>query len=406
MGWWACGLEVAVLGRPRPPARPSPHRAPRPAPPPPRTVDPALRSNLIIALGDLALRFPNTLEPYTGAGAAAGARGAPAVAGPHGSTFLASRPPHSRPPSPGPPHPTTPLAEFMYRLLGDPDAAVRKNTLMVLTHLILNDMMKVGAGVRAGLDELLRGPRARWRRPAADCCGLRHAPAPPPPPPPPPCLSPPTLRRPLLPCSSPRPRACPAGEGPHRAHGHVPGGWRCAHRVPGAALLPRAGQEGVQGGGLVGGCGLGRSRGRGWGSILAVATSIPARHPRPPLRLSTCTRTGHVPHLQPAARHPVQPEQGGGPVQGPVPGHHAARALGVAGWGLPSAGQRRRGIGWLAAAWQRRRGNGLPAGCCEERADDRVVMCGDGIPTVPCSLPGAPGCSCWATSRRTSRATA
>lgn len=28
-------------------------------------LDPGERSNLIIALGDLALRFPNLLEPYT-----------------------------------------------------------------------------------------------------------------------------------------------------------------------------------------------------------------------------------------------------------------------------------------------------------------------------------------------------
>jgi len=63
-----------------------------------RSVEPALRSNLIIALGDLALRFPNALEPWT---------------------------------------------EHVYRPLGDPDSSVRKNALMVLTHLILNDMMKV-----------------------------------------------------------------------------------------------------------------------------------------------------------------------------------------------------------------------------------------------------------------------
>ena len=31
-------------------------------------VDSQLRCNLIIALGDLALRFPNTVEPYTGGG--------------------------------------------------------------------------------------------------------------------------------------------------------------------------------------------------------------------------------------------------------------------------------------------------------------------------------------------------
>ena len=63
-----------------------------------RSVEPALRSNLTIALGDLALRFPNLMEPWT---------------------------------------------EHMYRPLGDPDISVRKNALMVLSHLILNDMMKV-----------------------------------------------------------------------------------------------------------------------------------------------------------------------------------------------------------------------------------------------------------------------
>lgn len=63
-----------------------------------RVVDPAIRSNLVIALGDLALRFPNSLEPWT---------------------------------------------EHVYRPLKDPDVTVRKTTMMVLTHLILNDMMKV-----------------------------------------------------------------------------------------------------------------------------------------------------------------------------------------------------------------------------------------------------------------------
>lgn len=42
--------------------------------------------------------------------------------------------------------------------------------------------------------------------------------------------------------------------------------------------------------------------------------------------------TGHVPHLQPAARHPVQPVQGGQPEQAAVPGHHAAREGGQEGW--------------------------------------------------------------------------
>lgn len=37
----------------------SPGRAGRSA------VEPAVRSNLVIAIGDLALRFPNTLEPWT-----------------------------------------------------------------------------------------------------------------------------------------------------------------------------------------------------------------------------------------------------------------------------------------------------------------------------------------------------
>ena len=30
-----------------------------------RLVEPAVRSNLVIALGDLAFRFPNLLEPWT-----------------------------------------------------------------------------------------------------------------------------------------------------------------------------------------------------------------------------------------------------------------------------------------------------------------------------------------------------
>jgi len=31
-----------------------------------RGVDPGIRSNLVIAMGDLAFRFPNLLEPWTG----------------------------------------------------------------------------------------------------------------------------------------------------------------------------------------------------------------------------------------------------------------------------------------------------------------------------------------------------
>ena len=57
-----------------------------------------IRADIIIALGDLCFRFPNLLEPWT-------------------------------------PH--------LYSRLQDDDIRVRKNTLMVLTHLILNDMIKV-----------------------------------------------------------------------------------------------------------------------------------------------------------------------------------------------------------------------------------------------------------------------
>ncbi|XP_044478360.1 condensin complex subunit 1-like [Mangifera indica] len=57
-----------------------------------------VRSNCTIALGDLAVRFPNLLEPWT---------------------------------------------EKMYSRLQDPSVSVRKNAVLVLSHLILNDMMKV-----------------------------------------------------------------------------------------------------------------------------------------------------------------------------------------------------------------------------------------------------------------------
>lgn len=57
-----------------------------------------VRSNCTIALGDLAVRFPNLLEPWT---------------------------------------------EKMYARLKDTCASVRKNAVLVLSHLILNDMMKV-----------------------------------------------------------------------------------------------------------------------------------------------------------------------------------------------------------------------------------------------------------------------
>ncbi|KAK9102822.1 hypothetical protein Sjap_020076 [Stephania japonica] len=57
-----------------------------------------VRSNCTIALGDLAVRFPNLLEPWT---------------------------------------------ENTYARLRDPSPSVRKNAVLVLSHLILNDMMKV-----------------------------------------------------------------------------------------------------------------------------------------------------------------------------------------------------------------------------------------------------------------------
>jgi len=60
--------------------------------------EPVIRANLIIALGDLSFRFPNTVEPWT---------------------------------------------PRMYARLHDESISVRSNTLTVLTHLILNDMIKV-----------------------------------------------------------------------------------------------------------------------------------------------------------------------------------------------------------------------------------------------------------------------
>ena len=60
--------------------------------------DQDLRSNIVVALGDLAFRFPNELEPYT---------------------------------------------PMIYACLRDKSTRVRRHTLMVLTHLILNDMVKV-----------------------------------------------------------------------------------------------------------------------------------------------------------------------------------------------------------------------------------------------------------------------
>ena len=63
-----------------------------------RARSPRVRALAAVALGDLAFRFPNLVEPYTG---------------------------------------------LLYARLRDGDARVRKNMLMVLTHLILHDMVKV-----------------------------------------------------------------------------------------------------------------------------------------------------------------------------------------------------------------------------------------------------------------------
>ena len=63
-----------------------------------KSPEPVIRANLIIATGDLSFRFPNILEPWT---------------------------------------------PNMYSRLRDESSLVKSNTLIVLTHLILNDMIKV-----------------------------------------------------------------------------------------------------------------------------------------------------------------------------------------------------------------------------------------------------------------------
>eukprot|EP00977_Amphora_coffeiformis_P007045 scaffold1522_cov166-Amphora_coffeaeformis.AAC.23 len=64
--------------------------------------DITMRANTVVALGDLAFRFPNEVEPYT---------------------------------------------PRIYACLRDPSTNVRRHTMMVLTHLILNDMVKVKGNV-------------------------------------------------------------------------------------------------------------------------------------------------------------------------------------------------------------------------------------------------------------------
>ena len=68
-----------------------------------------VRSNCTIALGDLVVRFPNLLEPWT---------------------------------------------EHIYARLRDPSASVRKNAVLVISHLILNDMMKVSLSLSLSLSRV------------------------------------------------------------------------------------------------------------------------------------------------------------------------------------------------------------------------------------------------------------
>lgn len=79
--------------------------------------DTTLRANIVVALGDHAFRFPNEVEPYT---------------------------------------------PRLYACLRDPTTKVRRHTLMVLTHLILNDMIKVKGQV-SEITLCLRDDDARIR---------------------------------------------------------------------------------------------------------------------------------------------------------------------------------------------------------------------------------------------------
>merc|ERR1711997_532386 len=68
-----------------------------------RSPEEVIRANMIIAAGDLSFRFPNILEPWT---------------------------------------------PRMYACLRDESPLVRSNTVTVLTHLILNDMIKIKGQIR------------------------------------------------------------------------------------------------------------------------------------------------------------------------------------------------------------------------------------------------------------------
>ena len=82
-------------------------------------MGPDIRNNLVLAVGDLVLRWPNTMEPWT---------------------------------------------SHMYAVLDDPEPSVRINTLMVLSHLILNDMMKVKGRI-SKICLCLQDPEPQVRRP-------------------------------------------------------------------------------------------------------------------------------------------------------------------------------------------------------------------------------------------------
>jgi condensin complex subunit 1 len=72
-----------------------------------QTKDPVLKSNTVIALGDMAVCFSSIVDPYM---------------------------------------------SKVYERLHDPEPRVRKNSLMVLTHLVLNGMIKV----RGQISEMAR----------------------------------------------------------------------------------------------------------------------------------------------------------------------------------------------------------------------------------------------------------
>ena len=99
----------------------------------------SVRTTVMIALGDLAFRFPNSIEPWTHRMYSRYACSLPAVLTSTvvvlllalcGSTVVTHN--YTNSPSPHGSH-----------RLRDENVTVRYNTLMVITHLVLNDMIKV-----------------------------------------------------------------------------------------------------------------------------------------------------------------------------------------------------------------------------------------------------------------------